>query len=94
MRVPHIHSWSGRPRLPCTQRGERLVPIKPPDQDARVIEISAVEPVENKVVRLTLSDGSPGEVDIAPETLIWAGPYLPDPDATPAPFLRPRKPDS
>jgi hypothetical protein len=95
-----------------------------------VIEIADVEPLQEKVVRLTLSDGSvvvrdlgdlldgagvfarissdeqafrevyvdygtlawPGEVDIAPETLIWGGPYPADPDATPAPFLRPRKP--
>lgn len=97
-----------------------------------MIEISGVEPLEDKVVRLTLSDGSvvvrdlgdlldgvgvfarissddrafrevyvdygtlawPGDVDIAPETLIWDGPYPPDPDATPAAFLRPRKPRS
>ena len=34
-----------------------------------------------------------GEVDIAPETLIWDGPYPRD-EATrrPAPFLRPRHP--
>jgi len=35
----------------------------------------------------------PGEVDIAPETLIWDGPDPADGSpATPAPFLRPRKP--
>ncbi len=35
----------------------------------------------------------PGDVDIAPETLIWDGPYPPD-EATrrPAPYLRPRRP--
>jgi hypothetical protein len=34
----------------------------------------------------------PGEVDIAPETVIWDGPYPPDPNAAPAPYLRPRRP--
>jgi hypothetical protein len=35
----------------------------------------------------------PGNVDIAPETLIWDGPY-PHDEATrrPEPFLRPRRP--
>jgi hypothetical protein len=35
----------------------------------------------------------PGDVDIAPETLIWDGPYPPD-EATrrPARFLRPKPP--
>jgi hypothetical protein len=35
----------------------------------------------------------PGDVDIAPETLIWDGPY-PDDESTrrPAPYLRPRRP--
>ena len=35
----------------------------------------------------------PGDVDIAPETLIWDGPY-PHDEATrrPEPFLRPRRP--
>jgi uncharacterized protein DUF2442 len=37
----------------------------------------------------------PGEVDIAPETLIWDGPY-PHDEATrrPEPYLRPRRPRS
>ena len=35
----------------------------------------------------------PGEVDIAPETLIWDGPYPPDEASRrPASFLRPRRP--
>ena len=34
----------------------------------------------------------PGDVDIAPETLIWDGPDPKGEDRTPAPFLRPRKP--
>jgi len=35
----------------------------------------------------------PGEVDIAPETLIWDGPDPADGSTRrPAPFLRPRKP--
>ena len=97
-----------------------------------MIEITGVEPIEDKVVRLTLSDGSvvirdlgdlldgagvlaristdeqafrevfvdygtlawPDDIDLAPETLIWDGPYPDDPDAQPAPFLRPRKPGS
>ena len=33
----------------------------------------------------------PGEVDIAPETLIWDGPDPVEPDRRPEPFLRPRK---
>lgn len=95
-----------------------------------LIEIAAVEPLDDRVVRLTLSDGSvvvrdladlldsrgvferitydddafrevyvdfgtiawPGEVDIAPETLIWDGPYPDDPHARPESYLRPRKP--
>lgn len=34
----------------------------------------------------------PGEVDIAPETLIWDGPAPKDHDRQPEPFLRPGKP--
>lgn len=34
----------------------------------------------------------PGELDIAPETLIWDGPDPKRQDARPAPFLRPRRP--
>ena len=34
----------------------------------------------------------PGEVDIAPETLIWDGPDPTDEDRRPEPFLRPRRP--
>ena len=35
----------------------------------------------------------PGDVDIAPETLIWDGPYPRDESARrPEPFLRPRRP--
>jgi hypothetical protein len=34
----------------------------------------------------------PGEVDIAPETLIWDGPDPKDTDRRPERFLRPRKP--
>ena len=96
-----------------------------------MLEVSAVEPLEGRVVRLTLSNGVvverdlaalldgvgvfarisfddaafrevyvdygtiawPGEVDIAPETLIWDGPY-PEDESTrsPEPFLRPQKP--
>lgn len=97
-----------------------------------MIEISDVEPLADKVVRLTLSDGSvvvrdlgdlldgvgvfarissddeafrevfvdygtlawPGDVDIAPETLIWNGPSPRDPGTKPAAFLRPRRPGS
>ena len=96
-----------------------------------VLEVAAVEPLEGRTVRLTLSDGSvvdrdltdllarggvfapiaaddsafrrvsvdygtivwPGDIDIAPETLIWDGPY-PDDEATRRPerFLRPQPP--
>jgi len=96
-----------------------------------MLEVSAVEPLEGRVVRLTLSNGVvverdlaalldgvgvfarisfddaafrevyvdygtiawPGEVDIAPETLIWDGPY-PEDESTRDPelFLRPQKP--
>jgi len=95
-----------------------------------MIEICAVEPLEGRAVRLTLSDGAvverdlrdllrgpllgrladddglfrlvtvdygtlvwPGEIDIAPETLIWDGP-APRDEATirPAAFLRPQPP--
>lgn len=96
-----------------------------------MLEVTAVEPLEGRVVRLTLSDGTvverdltdllagggifapiaaddsafrrvsvdygtivwPGDVDIAPETLIWDGPY-PEDETTrnPEPFLRPQKP--
>ena len=34
----------------------------------------------------------PGEIDIAPETLIWDGPDPTDPTRLPPQFLRPRKP--
>jgi hypothetical protein len=34
----------------------------------------------------------PGEVDIAPETLIWDGPDPADHRRRPEPFLRPRRP--
>lgn len=96
-----------------------------------MLEITAVEPLLDRVVRLTLSDGSvverdlgelldgrgifarissdeaalrevyvangtltwPGGVDLAPETLIWDGPYPVDETAVrPAPRLRVRKP--
>jgi Protein of unknown function (DUF2442) len=95
-----------------------------------MLEIAAVEPLEGRSVRLTLSDGSvvvrdlsalldghgvlaqisfddaafrevfvdhgtlvwPGNVDLAPETLIWDGPYPGHGDRRPEPFLRPRSP--
>ena len=95
-----------------------------------MLEINAVEPLEGRAVRLTLSDGSvvvrdlsdlldgvgvferisfddaafrevyvdygtlvwPGDVDIAPETLIWDGPYPTEHGRRPKPFLRPRSP--
>lgn len=96
-----------------------------------MLEISAVEPLHDRVVRLTLSDGSvvvrdlgdvldgrgvlarittddvafrkvyadhgtivwPGDVDLAPGTLIWDGPTPADEAIrTPAPFLRLRRP--
>jgi hypothetical protein len=95
-----------------------------------MLEISAVTPLHDRIVRLTLTDGEvvardlsgllqgpllgrlaeddslfrsvtvdygtlvwPGEVDIAPETLIWDGPAPADERASrPAPFLRPRSP--
>ena len=96
-----------------------------------LLEVAAVEPLEGRTVRLTLSDGTvvdrdltdllarggvyapiaaddsafrrvsvdygtivwPGDIDIAPETLIWDGPY-PDDEATRRPerFLRPQPP--
>jgi hypothetical protein len=94
-----------------------------------MLRISNVRPLDGRVVRLTLTDGSvverdlsalldgvgvfgrisfddaafrevyvdhgtlawPGEVDIAPETLIWDGPDPKDAHR-PEPFLRPRKP--
>ncbi len=34
----------------------------------------------------------PGEVDIAPETIIWDGPDPADEGRRPKPFLRPRRP--
>lgn len=96
-----------------------------------MLEIAAVEALEGRSVRLTLSDGTvvlrdlgglldgvgvfeqitadddafrqvfvdygtlawPGDVDLAPETLIWDGPYPDDEHRRPEPFLRPRKPD-
>ncbi len=96
-----------------------------------MLEIAAVEALEGRSVRLTLSDGTvilrdlsslldgagmveqittdddafrrvfvdygtlvwPGDVDLAPETLIWDGPYPADERRRPEPFLRPRKPD-
>ena len=96
-----------------------------------MLEVTAVEPLQDRVVRLTLSNGDvverdlgalldgvgvftrisfddaafrevyvdygtiawPGEVDIAPETLIWDGPYPADESTrSPEPFLRPQKP--
>jgi hypothetical protein len=35
----------------------------------------------------------PGNVDLAPETVIWDGPPPSDPNRRPAPFLRNRVPD-
>ena len=83
-----------------------------------MLEIAAVEPLENRSVWMTLSDGTvvveritlddaafrevsvdygtlawPGDIDLAPETLIWDGPYPGDERRRPEPFLRPRKPD-
>ncbi len=96
----------------------------------RMLEITGVEPLEGRTVRLTLSDGGvivrdlsdllqgplfdpiaaddaafrrvtvdlgtlvwPGNVDIAPETLIWDGPSPEDESARrPEPFLRPQPP--
>ena len=95
-----------------------------------MLEIAAVEPLEDRSVRLTLSDGTvvvrdlsalldgvgiferityddvafrevfvdygtlvwPGAVDMAPETLIWDGPYPDDESRRPESFLRPRSP--
>jgi hypothetical protein len=95
-----------------------------------MLEIAAVEPLEDRSVRITLSDGTvvvrdlsqllsgvgvferitndddafrevfvdygtlvwPGAVDLAPETLIWGGPYPDDDDRRPEPFLRPSSP--
>lgn len=95
-----------------------------------MIRISGVRPLEGRVVRLTLTDGSvvdrdlsalldgvgvfhrisvddaafrevyvdygtlvwPGEVDIAPETLIWDAPDPADDTRRPEPFLRSRSP--
>lgn len=95
-----------------------------------MIRITDVTPLEGRLVRLALTDGSiverdlsalldgvgvferisfdddafrevyvdfgtlawPGEVDIAPETLIWDGPDPADTERRPEPFLRPRKP--
>lgn len=34
----------------------------------------------------------PGDIDIAPETLIWGGPDPREPNARPPAFLRPRRP--
>jgi hypothetical protein len=95
-----------------------------------MIRISDVRPLEGRMVRLTLTDGSvverdlsalldgvgvferisfdddafrevyvdygtlawPGEVDIAPETLIWDGPDPGDENRRPEAFLRPQRP--
>ena len=96
-----------------------------------MIRIAEVRPLEGRLVRLTLTDGSiverdlsvlldgagvfhritfddgafrevyvdfgtlawPGEVDIAPETLIWDGPDPAEGEGRrPEPFLRPRSP--
>jgi hypothetical protein len=95
-----------------------------------MLRISNVLPLEGRLVRLTLTDGSvverdlsalldgggvferisfddaafrevyvdygtlawPGEVDIAPETLIWDGPSPKDAGRRPAQFLRPHRP--
>ena len=112
---------SGCSRLSRSRRSTRI--------GAAMLEIAAVEPLEDRSVRMTLSDGTvvirdlgglltgtgvferitrdddafrevsvdygtlvwPGDIDLAPETLIWDGPY-PDDDRRPAPFLRPRPP--
>jgi hypothetical protein len=95
-----------------------------------VIEIERVEPLEGRSVRITLTDGSvverdladllrggvfeplerddelfrrvyvdygtlawPGGLDVAPETVIWDGPYpLDEASRRPEPFLRPQQP--
>ena len=95
-----------------------------------MLRISAVRPLQGRLVQLTLTDGSvverdlgalldgvgvferisfddaafrevyvdygtlawPGEVDIAPETLIWDGPDPTDESRRPEPFLRPKRP--
>jgi hypothetical protein len=52
--------------------------------------------VDDDAFRELFVDGGtvawPGEVDIAPETLIWDGLDPKDEDRRPEPFLRPRKP--
>lgn len=95
-----------------------------------MLRISQVQPLEGRLVQLTLTDGSvvqrdlsalldgvgvfarisfddaafrevfvdygtlvwPGEVDIAPETLIWDGPDPADENRRPKRFLRPQPP--
>ena len=95
-----------------------------------MLRIARVQPLEGRLVKLTLTDGSvverdlsglldgvgvferisvddaafrevfvdygtlawPGQVDIAPETLIWDGPDPKSGTRRPEPFLRPQKP--
>lgn len=95
-----------------------------------MLRIADVQPLQDRLVELTLTDGSvvqrdlsalldgegvfaqisfddaafrqvyvdfgtlawPGEVDIAPETLIWDGPDPKDASRRPERFLRPRRP--
>ena len=94
-----------------------------------MLRIHAVEPLQGRSVRLTLSDGTqvvrdlvdllhgpvferiasddttfrrvqaidgtlvwPGDLDLAPETLIWDGPDPDDDGREPAGFLSPRSP--
>jgi len=95
-----------------------------------MLRIAEVQPLDGRLVRLTLTDGTvverdlsgllngvgvferisfddaafrevyvdygtlvwPGEVDIAPETLIWDGPDPADDGRRPEPFLRPMPP--
>ena len=94
-----------------------------------MLRIRAVEPLEGRTLRLTLSDSTvverdvsdllfspifdrvasddglfrrvvarhgtvvwPGDLDLAPETLIWGTTRPADPTVRPEPFLRPRPP--
>ena len=85
---------------------DRVVRLRLSDGSVVVRDLGALLDGRGVFARITNDDAAfrevfvdygtlawPGEVDIAPETLIWDGPYPNDMETRrPEPFLRPRRP--